>query len=80
MGTKNTKAARSGADGAPTESRIRTTIKEAIDATSVRRVATALGLSDEATMRLAGGLRVQRGTLLVAEQGLSTLREMRDRR
>ena len=66
MGNKLTRPARSDAQPALPEANIRNTIKKAIDATSVNRVATALGLSSEATLRLAGGLPVQTGTLLVA--------------
>lgn len=54
----------------PSEARIRDAVKKAINETSV---ATALGLSEESVLRLGGGMRVQHGTLLVAERNLPHL-------
>ena len=48
-------------------------MRRAIDVTSVRSVARVLGLSAEATVRLAGGLPVQRGSLSLAEKSAPAL-------
>jgi len=66
---------KAASEGIPSEAKIRTTIKAAIDGASVKRVAVRLGLSREATLRLAGDLPVQKGTLLLAAQNLSNLDE-----
>lgn len=64
----HTKAATAGASDAPTEARIRNTIKKSIKATGLGRVSAALGLSDETALTLAGGLPVRAGTLALAEK------------
>jgi hypothetical protein len=55
------------------EDSVRRRVREACEHTGVQRVANALELSAEATARLAGGLRVQAGTVLVAEKNLGNL-------
>lgn len=55
------------------EIEIRATVKCACERSGVQRVADALHLSAEATARLAGGLRVQQGTVLVAREHLANL-------
>lgn len=55
------------------EQSIRDCVRDACRAHNVQPVADALGLSAEATARLGGGLRVQRGTILVARENLNNL-------
>lgn len=78
MGTTKRRPARPGAQKAPAEALIRNAVREAVDATSVNRVAELLGLSAESTLRLAGGLPVQVGTLAVAEKNVSKLTKKGD--
>jgi len=55
------------------EETIRSAVRTAIEKTTVKRTAAALGLSSEATLRLAGNFAVQDGTLALAERNLPNL-------
>lgn len=52
---------------------VRTKIRRALDRSSLRHVANALGLSCEAVLRLAADRPVHRGTLLLASTNLHNL-------
>jgi hypothetical protein len=59
--------------GVPDDIIVRTKIRRALDRTSLRRVAQALGLSCEAVLRLAADQPVHKGTLILAASNLSNL-------
>jgi hypothetical protein len=48
-------------------------ITASIGARGVTRTATLLGLTEESTLRLAGGFRVRAGTLALAKQNAARL-------
>jgi hypothetical protein len=56
-----------------TEQEIRTRVREAIDRTSVRAVSRAIGLAQDACVRLGAGMHVQRGSMALAEKNLHNL-------
>lgn len=56
-----------------TEQQIRARVREAIERSSVRAVAKAIKLAQDATVRLAAGMHVQAGTILVAREHLANL-------
>lgn len=58
------------------EETIRERVRAACEERGVAPTATALGLSAEATARLAGRLRVRAGTIALARQHLSALDDL----